>query len=136
MVNLDDFDNMGPFLAHLDTFGPFQTKINLLPIRTNLGLAGVLLWKKIMYKITICLLPILSSVSELFNQHWLLFMISAGLPLSQFHSFHRISNILEEENHELNPAVRVFEPSAAPNSIFIKWKYIFYLTSQIACIHV
>ena len=31
MVKLDVFDNLGPFWAHLDTFGPFQTKINLLP---------------------------------------------------------------------------------------------------------
>ena len=49
------------------------------------------------YQIIIFLLPILSSVSELFNQHWILFTISASLPLSHFHSFHRISNILEEE---------------------------------------
>ena len=25
------FDNLGPFWNHLNTFGPFQTKINLLP---------------------------------------------------------------------------------------------------------
>ena len=31
MVNLDVFDNLGPFWVHLDTFGPFQTKINLSP---------------------------------------------------------------------------------------------------------
>ena len=28
LVNLDVFGNLGPFWAHLDTFGPFQTKIN------------------------------------------------------------------------------------------------------------
>ena len=31
MVNLDVFVNFVPFWAHLDTFGPFKTKINLLP---------------------------------------------------------------------------------------------------------
>ena len=45
MVNLDVFDNLGPFWAHMDTFGPFQTKINLLPHK-NKGLAEVLLSKK------------------------------------------------------------------------------------------
>ena len=27
MVNLTVFDHLGPFLAHLDRFGPFQTKV-------------------------------------------------------------------------------------------------------------
>ena len=38
VVNL--FDNLGPFLAHLDTFGPFQTKINLLPHKDKVGFSG------------------------------------------------------------------------------------------------
>ena len=29
MENLDVSENFGPFWAYLDTFGPFQTKINL-----------------------------------------------------------------------------------------------------------
>ena len=29
LVNLDVFENFGPFWAYLDTFGPFQTKIRL-----------------------------------------------------------------------------------------------------------
>ena len=38
MVNLDVFDNLGPFWAHLDTIGPLQTKINLLPVdKVELG---------------------------------------------------------------------------------------------------
>ena len=40
MVNLDVFDNFGPFWAHLDTFGPFQTKINLLPHKDKVGFGG------------------------------------------------------------------------------------------------
>ena len=31
MVNLDVFDHLGQFWAHMGTFGPFQTKIKLLP---------------------------------------------------------------------------------------------------------
>ena len=38
VVNL--FDNWGPFLAHLDTFGPFQTKIDLLPHKDKVGFSG------------------------------------------------------------------------------------------------
>ena len=30
MVNLSVFDHLGPFWAHLDPFGPFQTKIDFL----------------------------------------------------------------------------------------------------------
>ena len=37
MVNLDVFDNLGPIWVHLDTFGPFQTKINLLPQKDKAG---------------------------------------------------------------------------------------------------
>ena len=40
MVNLDVFDNFEPFWAHLDTFGPFQTKINLLPHKDKVGFGG------------------------------------------------------------------------------------------------
>ena len=35
MVDLDVYDYLGPFWAHMDTFGPFQTKINLLPQRQS-----------------------------------------------------------------------------------------------------
>ena len=40
MANLDVFDNLGPFWALLDTFGPFQTKINLLPHEDKVGFGG------------------------------------------------------------------------------------------------
>ena len=30
MVNLSVFDHLGPFWAHLDPFGPFQTRIDIL----------------------------------------------------------------------------------------------------------
>ena len=40
MVNIDAFDNLGPFWAHLDTFGPFQTKINLLHHNDKVGFGG------------------------------------------------------------------------------------------------
>ena len=40
MANLDVFDNLGPFWALLDTFGPFQTKINLLPYEDKVGFGG------------------------------------------------------------------------------------------------
>ena len=40
MVNLDVFDNLGPFGVHLDTFGPFQTKINLLLYEDKVGFGG------------------------------------------------------------------------------------------------
>ena len=30
VLSIDVFDNLGPIWVHLDTFGPFQTKINLL----------------------------------------------------------------------------------------------------------
>ena len=39
MVNLSVFDHLGPFWAHLDPFGPFQTKMNFLP---QMGVAEVL----------------------------------------------------------------------------------------------
>ena len=37
MVNLSVFDHLGPFWAHLDPFGPFQTKINFLPQMDKVG---------------------------------------------------------------------------------------------------
>ena len=37
MENLDVSENFGPFWAYLDTFGPFQTKINLLPHKDKAG---------------------------------------------------------------------------------------------------
>ena len=40
LVNLDVFGNLGHFWAHLDTFGPFQTKINLLPHQDKVGFGG------------------------------------------------------------------------------------------------
>ena len=40
MVNPDVFDNLGPIWVHLDTFGPFQTKINLLPHKDKVGFIG------------------------------------------------------------------------------------------------
>ena len=43
MVNLSVFDHLGPFWAHLDPFGPFQTKMNFLP---QMGVAEVLRSKK------------------------------------------------------------------------------------------
>ena len=46
MVNLDVFYNLGPFWAHLDNFGPSQTKINLLLHKDKVGFAEVLLSKK------------------------------------------------------------------------------------------
>ena len=49
MVNLDIFDNLGPFWAHLDTFGPFQTKINLLPHNDKVGFGGGAFEQKIMF---------------------------------------------------------------------------------------
>ena len=33
MVNLYVFDHLGPLWAHMNTFGPFQTKIKLLPYK-------------------------------------------------------------------------------------------------------
>ena len=39
MVNLSVFDHLGPFWAHLDPFGPFQTTMNFLP---QMGVAEVL----------------------------------------------------------------------------------------------
>ena len=49
MVNLDVFDNLGPFWAHLDTFGPFQTKINLLPHKDKVGFSEGAFEQKIIF---------------------------------------------------------------------------------------
>ena len=49
MVNLN-VDNLGPFWAHLDTFGPFRTKINLLPHKDKLGFAGGAFEQKIIFR--------------------------------------------------------------------------------------
>ena len=40
MVNLSVFDHLGPSWAHMDPFGPFQTKINFLPQMDNVGFGG------------------------------------------------------------------------------------------------
>ena len=37
MVNLSVFDHLGPFWAHLDPFGPFQTKMIFLPQMDKIG---------------------------------------------------------------------------------------------------
>ena len=37
MFNISVFDHLGPFLAHLDPFGPFQTKMIFLPQRDKVG---------------------------------------------------------------------------------------------------
>ena len=48
VVNL--FDNLGPFLAHLDTFGPFQTKIIWLPHRDKVGFGVHAFQQKIIFR--------------------------------------------------------------------------------------
>ena len=37
MVNLYVFDHLGPFWAHMDPFGPFQTKMIFLPQMDKVG---------------------------------------------------------------------------------------------------
>ena len=49
LVNLDVFGNLGPFWAHLDTFGPFQTKINVLPHKDKEGFGGGAFEQKIIF---------------------------------------------------------------------------------------
>ena len=44
------FDNLGPFCAHLDTFGPFQTKINLLPHKDKAGFDRGAFEQKIIFR--------------------------------------------------------------------------------------
>ena len=40
MVNLSVFDHLGPFWAHRDLFGSFQTKMNCLPLMDKVGFGG------------------------------------------------------------------------------------------------
>ena len=40
MVNPSALDHLGPFLAHLDPFGPFQTKMNFLLQVDKVGFGG------------------------------------------------------------------------------------------------
>ena len=47
MVNLSVFDHLGPFWANLDPFGPFQTKMNLLPQMDKVVFGGGALDQKI-----------------------------------------------------------------------------------------
>ena len=51
MVNLDVFDNFEPFWAHLDTFGPFQTKSNLLPHKDKVGFNKGAFEQKIIFRL-------------------------------------------------------------------------------------
>ena len=51
MVNLSLFDHLGPFWAHLDPFGPFQTRIDILlwstsaePYFVHLGQKIIFVW--------------------------------------------------------------------------------------------
>ena len=37
MVKLSVFDHLGPFWAHMDPFGPFQTKMIFLPQMDKVG---------------------------------------------------------------------------------------------------
>ena len=48
-VSLDVFDSLGPFWAHVDTFVPFQTKINLLPLKDKVGFGGGAFEQKIIF---------------------------------------------------------------------------------------
>ena len=43
------FDNLGPFWAHLNTFGLFWTKINLLPHKDKVGFGGGAFEQKIIF---------------------------------------------------------------------------------------
>ena len=40
MFNLSVFDHLGPFWAHRDLFGSFQTKMNCLPLMDKVGFGG------------------------------------------------------------------------------------------------
>ena len=48
-VSLDVFDSLGPFWAHVDTFVPFETKINLLPQKDKVGFGGGAFGQKIIF---------------------------------------------------------------------------------------
>ena len=49
MANIDVFDNLGLFWAHLDTSVPFQTKINLLPHKDKVGFGGGAFEQKLIF---------------------------------------------------------------------------------------
>ena len=51
MENLDVFDNLGPIWVRLDTFEPFQTKINLLPHKEKVGFGGCAFEQKIIFRL-------------------------------------------------------------------------------------
>ena len=51
MANLNVFDNLGLFWAHLDTSVPFQTKINLLPHMDKVGFGGGAFEQKIIFRL-------------------------------------------------------------------------------------
>ena len=52
MVNQDVFDNLTIFFwAHLDTFGPFQTKINLLSQKDKVGFSLGAFEQKIIFRL-------------------------------------------------------------------------------------
>ena len=40
IANPSVFDHLGPFWAHLNTFGPFQKKMNCLPQMDKVGFGG------------------------------------------------------------------------------------------------
>merc|ERR1711983_586590 len=54
MVNLSVFDHLGPFWAHLDPFGPFQTKMNFLPQMDKVGFVGGASQQKINFCLHMC----------------------------------------------------------------------------------
>ena len=49
MANIDVFDNLGLFWAHLDTSVPFQTKINFLPHKDKVGFDGGAFEQKLIF---------------------------------------------------------------------------------------
>ena len=49
MVNLSIFDHLGPFWSHLDPFGPFQTRIDILLRSTSVKPYFVHLGQKIIF---------------------------------------------------------------------------------------
>ena len=49
MINQSVFDHLGPFWAHLDTFGPFQTKMNFLSQMDKVGFGGGASEQKIIF---------------------------------------------------------------------------------------
>ena len=49
MINPSVFDHLGPFWAHLDPFGLFQTKSNFLPQVDKVGFGGGASEQKIIF---------------------------------------------------------------------------------------